>query len=223
MKIEVLESVDSTNSYIKRYVCGGEDVCVRALRQTGGRGTKGRSFLSQAGGIYTSRLTFYNGLKASDGFKIMVASCMAVVKTLLCYGLMPSVKWPNDVFCGDKKICGILIENRFDGNNVDWSIVGTGINVNNPIADEIKEVATSMKEQSGKDFNTEEVFLTFLANSDGVADMDEYRKYSRVIGKKIFAETSGGFAELNVLDISDDGRLVTDKGIFSSAEIKKIM
>ena len=64
MRIEQISVTDSTNEYVKRYLGGGEDVIVCARRQTGGKGTKGRSFSSCEGGVYLSVLNFYRDFPA---------------------------------------------------------------------------------------------------------------------------------------------------------------
>ena len=66
MKIEFLEETGSTNEYIKRYLNSGENRIVVAQKQTGGKGTKGRSFLSGEGGVYLSALTFYRDFSLKD-------------------------------------------------------------------------------------------------------------------------------------------------------------
>ena len=86
MRIEYLDEVDSTNTYIRRYLEEGEDVIVCARRQTGGRGTKGRSFCSEEGGVYLSALTFYPDLPVSRAFRIMTHSAVAVCCTFMAGG-----------------------------------------------------------------------------------------------------------------------------------------
>jgi len=164
MIIEHLAKVDSTNEYIKKYLKKRKDALVRADEQTAGKGTKGRSFISQKGGLYLSKLTFHEGLAVKDAWSIMVDSAMAVVKTLLAFNVEPQIKWPNDIWVNGKKICGILIQNGFCGDMVDYSLVGIGINVNNEIADEIKDIAISLKQALGKEISVESFFLSLMLN-----------------------------------------------------------
>ena len=133
MKIEFLEETDSTSKYIKRYVPFRENVAVCAKRQTGGRGTKGRSFLSEEGGVYLSFLTFYEDLPAAQLFRVMAHAAVSVCRTAERFGVFPRIKWSNDILAGGKKLCGILIENRLEGDRVDYSIVGIGLNVTNDV------------------------------------------------------------------------------------------
>ena len=103
IKREHFECISSTNDYAKSKRGEGGDLIVTASRQTGGRGTKGRSFSSDVGGTYLTKLTFYEGFPASRAFEIMAGAAVAVCKTLEAYGLAPVIKWANDVFVKDKK------------------------------------------------------------------------------------------------------------------------
>ena len=131
MKRIFLEETESTNKYAKAQRGAGENLLVVAERQTGGKGTKGRSFCSKKGGVYLSLLTFYQDFPASNAFQIMQGAAAAVCETLAFFGLSPKIKWPNDVYVGGKKICGILIENALKGRYIGSSVVGIGLNVFN--------------------------------------------------------------------------------------------
>ena len=144
MKIIQLEEVDSTNEYCKR-LSGESEVIVTAKRQSAGKGTKGRSFISDEGGLFVSVMRRYEKFDASQTFKIMVDSCVAVCRTLEFFGLNPVIRWANDVLVNGKKICGTLIENTFSGGDVSRSIIGVGININNALPEELKDIATSMR------------------------------------------------------------------------------
>ena len=151
------EEIASTNEYAKSQRCQGENLIVTAKRQFGGKGTKGRSFSSNEGGVYLSKLTFYEDFKACEAFKIMTNAAVAVCKTLQYFGLNPKIKWVNDVYVNDKKICGILIENVFSGDKISSSVVGVGLNVYNELPQELVAIATTMEKESGKRFLVEEV------------------------------------------------------------------
>ncbi|MBQ2718053.1 MAG: biotin--[Clostridia bacterium] len=220
MKIIRLEKTTSTNDYIKKFIKKGQDTLVLAKYQTEGRGTKGRSFSSDVGGIYLTRLKFYENLSASDAFSIVIDVSMAVVKTLLAFGLKPKIKWPNDILVGDKKICGILTENKIDNGQISYSIVGIGLNVTNKLDDELQSIATTMTEILGKvDF--EAVLMTLLFNLSGKSNMAEYARYSCVLGKDVTILEGGTEYKDRVEEVLPDGRIKLANGkILSSAEIK---
>ncbi len=220
MKIIRLEKTTSTNDYIKKFVKKGQDTLVIAKYQTKGRGTKGRSFSSDVGGIYLTRLKFYDNLSASDAFSIVCDVSMAVIKTLLAFGLKPKIKWPNDILVDGKKICGILTENKIDNGLISYSVVGIGLNVSNMLDGEIKPIATTMAEILGNvDF--EAVLMTLLFNLSAKSNMAEYARYSCVLGKDVTILEGDNEYQDRVEEILPDGRIKLANGkILSSAEIK---
>lgn len=206
MKIIELEEVDSTNEYCKRQNFA-DDVIVIAKRQTAGRGTKGRSFVSDDGGLYVTVVRHYNDFPAENAFQIMINSCVAVCKTLESFSIKPQIRWANDVLVGGKKICGTLIENTFGGNKIVRSIVGMGINVNNSIPDDLKEIATSIS-QHGAKVSVDEAKNVLLYNLQLDFSISDYKKYIHYFGSTVLLKTEGSERQVVVLDISDDGRLI---------------
>ena len=180
--IEHFEEMESTNLYIKEKREEGVDRIVTARRQTGGRGTKGRSFSSEEGGVYLSKLTFYEGFPAAQAFSIMASAAVAVCKTLVFYGFAPVIKWANDVYVNDKKICGILIENVFSGSNISSSIVGIGLNVYNVLPEELHSIATTMEQASGKRFSVEEVTQKLIEELRKERKIEEYISFIGYMG-----------------------------------------
>lgn len=178
------EELPSTNEYVKEYVQGGgkENRIVVAKKQSAGRGTKGRSFSSTEGGVYLTGLTHYAEYRAKDAFLIMAGAAVAVCRTLTAYGLSPKIKWPNDVFVADKKICGILIENVFSGNKLTRSIVGIGVNVSNTLPDDLQSIATTMREQ-GVSADAAEVTDRLIEEWKKGTSMDEYLSYLGYMGR----------------------------------------
>ncbi len=219
MKTISIESIDSTNTYLKKLKTPTEDTVIIAKKQTGGRGTKGRSFICEEGGVYMSLLRLYP-CKAENSFSIMMNSAVAVVKTLSAFDIKAKIKWPNDVIVNGKKICGILIENVFEGEYVSRSIVGIGLNVNNPIADEIKDIAISTKEVLGKEISVETVTATLIYNLYQPTTYEEYKKHLLYLGEEVTVITQKSTYKALIDDIMPNGNLKTSEGeILSSAEI----
>lgn len=207
MKIIRLEEVDSTNEYCKRIApCG--DVAVIALRQTGGRGTKGRSFSSAEGGLYISVMRGFENFPAERAFEIMVNACVAVCRTVESFNLTPVIRWANDVLVNGKKLCGTLIENTLSGGCVRRSVVGVGINVNNPLPESLSSVATSMKRESGKDLPLSAVRDIFLENFGKSFSVADYKKYINWFNRPVTLKTADGEMQATALDVEADGRLV---------------
>ena len=212
MKWIKFDEIPSTNDYVKSIRDGGEDVIVTAKRQTGGRGTKGRSFTSEDGGVYLSTLRFYKDFLAKDAFKIMSGAAVAVCETLRFFGLTPVIKWSNDIYVNGKKICGILIENTLSGKNISSSIVGVGLNVNTLFCGELSDIATSMLLESGKSFSVEEVTKKLIEELFKERTMEEYRAYLGFMGERV-----------TLIFVDDEGRLTAEingeRRVFSSAEV----
>ena len=221
MKIEYLDEVDSTNTYIRRYLEGGEDVIVCARRQTGGRGTKGRSFCSEEGGVYVSALNFYSDLHVSRAFRIMTHSAVAVCRTAKAFGAEAQIKWPNDVFAAGRKLSGTLIENVFSGDKVRCSIVGIGLNVNNDVS-ALGGIAVTLSELIGK-VKTETVRDELIANLMREDDFADYLSFVRFLGKEITVIEGDKSYPAIAREISEDGRLIADtesgRRALSAAEI----
>ena len=106
---------------------------VATYEQTAGRGQRGNSWEAAPGeNITMSMLLRPSHIRPSRQFVISQAVSVAIVDFLRRYlpGETVSVKWPNDIYVGDRKICGILIENTLAGSRLEYSIVGIGLNVN---------------------------------------------------------------------------------------------
>lgn len=132
MKIMVLESVDSTNEYLMREADTLESpLLVAARHQTAGHGQRGNSWESAAGENLTfSVLIRLEAFSPLSQFYISEAVSLSVVDFLALHGIEAMVKWPNDIYVGDRKICGILIRHSIAGNSISYSVIGVGINVN---------------------------------------------------------------------------------------------
>ncbi len=150
-----------------------EGAVVIAEEQNKGRGRFSRVWVSPAGlNLYMTvllrprqqQLPFMN-----------MAAALAVHQTVAdVTGITPTVKWPNDVRIGGRKLSGILVETEFDGNRLDHALVGIGVNVNLDVSrhPEIADTATSMRTAAGREFDRSEVLRSVLSNLD--------RWYSRV-------------------------------------------
>ena len=137
-----LDSVDSTNDEVRRRIDGFDNLSVLSvMSQSCGRGQRGNSWLSEPGKnlLFSIVLKYSDGLggstltppvQAYDQFVISQLTSLAVVDLLASHGIVARIKWPNDIYVGDRKICGMLIENAVRGKRLDTSIIGIGLNVN---------------------------------------------------------------------------------------------
>lgn len=226
-KIEYFEELDSTNEYVKlKRVAGVERIAV-AKRQTGGRGTKGRSFSSESGGVYLSMLRFPENLLAKDAFTIMAGAAVAVCKTLSRFGLNPVIKWANDIYVNDKKICGILIENVFSGKFVRSSVVGIGVNVCNSLPEDLLAIATTMQRETGNCFSVEEVRDTLISELGKPHSMEEYLSYLGYMGRTVRLLFSDKSVHATLISVDEEGGLTVEiDGVrqrLTSAEVSLVI
>ena len=216
-KIIELDEIDSTNDFCKR-LNFEEDVIVTAQRQLKGKGTNGRSFSSQEGGLYLSVMRRYENFDYKNTFSIMINACVAVCKTVERFGLKPTVKWANDVLVGGKKVCGTLIENRLGADNVCTSIVGIGLNVNNALPEELGETATTLSVEKGKKIPLKKVRDCLIKNIRNSYTVEDYKQYVDWFGEEVYLDKNGEQTAAVALDVDGDGSLVCK----IKDEIKKI-
>ena len=131
MEFEVIhiEETDSTNRWLKEH--GEGNMVVVADYQTAGRGCGTNQWESERGkNLLFSVLLHPVEIPARDQFRISMAVSVALCEMLSQYADGFSIKWPNDIYWNDRKICGILIENQLQGSYMRDSIIGIGLNVN---------------------------------------------------------------------------------------------
>ncbi len=207
-KIFRFDSLSSTNDYAKTLT---ENSFVIAKKQTGGRGTKGRSFSSNEGGVYLTKVSFDK--KPTDkAFLIMASAAVAVCKVLESYGVQPKIKWANDVYVHDKKICGILIENRLSGRFLSSSIVGVGLNVSNSLEEELSPIATTLCSVLGKKISVNEVadkLMEFLLEEYPI---EEYVKRVGYLDREILLIEGEKQTKVYALKVDLDGSLLVKDG-----------
>jgi BirA family biotin operon repressor/biotin-[acetyl-CoA-carboxylase] ligase len=179
--------------------------------------------VSEKGGVYLSKLTFFDNYLAKDAFLIMAGAAVAVCKTLAFFNLRAQIKWANDIFVNGKKICGILIENTFSGKNVASSVVGIGLNVCNRLPKELSLIATSMHAESSKVCSVEEVEERLLANLTETGIENKYETYLGFMGEEVTLILGEERILATLLFVDERGNLVarTAEGEkrFSSAEV----
>lgn len=132
MDFIILEEVDSTNSYVALHAEQLADMTmVAAETQTAGRGQRGNTWESEPGRNLTATLLFRPvGIAPRDQFSISEATALAVTDWLRSEGVDSEIKWPNDIYVGGRKICGILIEHSVTSSAIEHSRIGFGININ---------------------------------------------------------------------------------------------
>lgn len=129
-----IPSISSTNSELKRIQSTEtlpEFYAIRTGFQSAGKGQIGNSWEAQRGkNLLFSLLLRPHQIEIHEQFIISQMVSLAIVKVLQTYNVESVIKWPNDIYVGDKKLGGILIENSLRGSKIDYTIVGIGLNIN---------------------------------------------------------------------------------------------
>ena len=232
------EEIDSTNEEAKRRFLKGEraSLLISADYQSAGKGRNGRSFYSPKDtGIYFSYLC---GNVPKEEFRnlIFITTAAAVFVTdelIRITGADAGIKWVNDVYVNGKKVCGILAEAMF-AQDCAGIVTGIGINLTTEVfPDEIREIAASVgsfREEELKKIKEEillsvgERFAEFFERFDDekyrLSILEEYRKYSLVIGKEVsFYEQSEQPVSAEAVGIEEDGGLLVR---LKSGEMRKL-
>lgn len=221
--LRVFEEIDSTNTYAKDIqVTMLKPLLVVADRQTAGRGRLGRSFASPGGtGIYMTialRPTFPLEQAPYVTMAVAVAVCRAIEKVA---GVEGRIKWVNDIFHQNKKICGILTEaqTNFETGKIDKLIIGIGVNCfPGSFPDEIKDIAGSIA-SSADAFSrgklTAEIFnetMDMLKSLTSMQFLSEYRSKCFILGKNIRVHPSldQNSIRARAIDIDENGGLVVE-------------
>lgn len=161
-----LSETTSTNNHLRGLV-GKEPLpegsLVVAEYQTAGRGQPGNTWESEAGrNLMFSIILYPDFLPANRQFLISQIAALSVKETLDKYVSGITVKWPNDIYWHDRKICGMLIENDLTGHTLFYSVIGIGININQQQFHSNAPNPVSLTQITGREYDREEILDTFL-------------------------------------------------------------
>ena len=243
------EQTDSTNIRAKEFVCSKKDenpqeekkhLPIRAIfvadSQTNGKGRLGRNFFSPKNcGIYLSIVYNTDFLEYEEDVTLITPKvAVSICKTLEKFGCKNcKIKWVNDIYINEKKVCGILTEgilSNFQKGKINPAIIGIGINLQedkNGFPEELSKIATSanikfeLREQIINQLLLE--ILTDLKKENHISVMSEYKNRSNLIGKtvNVIENTfSGQSYQAQVVDISEKGHLLVKKKLQDSFEEK---
>lgn len=220
MKVEIFDEIDSTNNYLKNLAKdkSQNNILVVANYQTNGRGRLGRTFISdKSNGIYMSLLVRPN-ISINDAKKITCLTAVSINNAINeLTGLNSKIKWVNDIYINNKKVCGILTEAQtsIEEGIIDYVIIGIGINVYKREFDEsIKNIATSLEDE-GAIISRNELIIQIIKYIDKYLNdftndiyMKEYQNSSCIVGKEVELNIRGNIFTATVLKINDEGELV---------------
>ena len=213
------DEVSSTNDVAREWAKSvlHERLVVVADNQTNGRGRRGASWVTPAGEALAFSLVLRPTMVRSLWPRLALVSGLAVAKVLESRGLYAEVKWPNDVHIDGKKICGILLESIDN-----FVVIGVGVNINvSSFPAELENIATSMKCETGFDYNREELLENFISSIMLHAQMvehqfdlllDSIRERCALTGKRVTLTTSGELLEGVIAGLANNGDILLDCG-----------
>ena len=188
-----LETADSTNSELRRHIAGLDNLSIVAAReQTAGRGQGTHTWFASPGENLTFSILYrFDGacaLAGSAALMITQVTTLALRDYLLGRGVSARIKWPNDIWVDERKICGILIENILEAGMVRESIVGIGLNLNETDWPPELPNPVSLHELTGRRYEPETELVALhkeirrrfgqLASPDGRCSLqEEFGKY----------------------------------------------
>lgn len=215
-----LDSCPSTNTRLAEIAPTlAADTVVVAREQTAGRGQRGNSWEAAPGLNLTCSILMFNrhGLKAARQFALSEAVSLGIVDTLRHFlggDHSVAVKWPNDIYSGDKKICGILIENAISGSEISRSIIGVGVNVNQREFVSGAPNPVSIFNLLGHETPVDEVLEVMIENIYRRVDMsldDLHAEYCRNLWRKCrnsYIDVASGVRfSASIADVLPDGTL----------------
>jgi BirA family transcriptional regulator, biotin operon repressor / biotin---[acetyl-CoA-carboxylase] ligase len=224
----ILSTTESTNNYAMAKLHAGmvdHGTCFFAIEQTHGRGQRGKQWLSNPGDniTMTTAVVPSGAISANvTAFPFVLSAAMA----LGCYDFIKdcglpavSIKWPNDVYSGDRKAAGILIENSYRGTTWDRAVVGTGVNINQERFPPEAGKAVSFKMITGQHYDTihlgKKLFGSLLRRFDRLksdpvaAIMEEYNSHLYRKGEQVKLRKGSIVFSARIEGVSANGQLIT--------------
>ena len=225
----ILDQVDSTNNYAMAMI--HEELALHGMawfstNQTAGKGQRGKIWETNPGdnialsiAIKPNRL-FWESSFPFNAFIALI--CREFIENTI--GQNVSIKWPNDLWIGDRKAVGLLIENKYRGNSWNWSVVGIGINVNQLVFSAQAKQATSLRQITGKLFDPEilakqlhQKILSALENVNSTQLNDIIVEYNRFLYKKgkqaLLIVDNNVQIETTIVAVNELGQLVTKDAV----------
>ena len=229
----------STNSYLAA-LCDSrtlpELTCVYTAFQSSGRGQRGNSWESEDGkNLLFSFVLFPDFVEARKQFCLSQITAIALQETLSQYADGITIKWPNDIYWRDRKLCGTLIENDLTGQHITRSISGTGVNLNQETFVSDAPNPVSLKQITGRDFDSLGMLSEIMSRvawhyarlkAGGTDDLrSAYLSHLyRREGMHPYSDKDGSFVA-RIIGIEPSGKLMLedDKGVMREYMFKEVV
>lgn len=216
-----LESVDSTNNYTANRAKLNDlphGAVILAVEQTQGRGQMGTEWLAEPGANLTFSVFLDNvNLSVERQFILTKIVSLALTDFLADSGVTATIKWPNDIYVGDRKICGVLIENSLQGMTIKRSIIGIGLNTNQKQFGNLE--ATSLILETRQFRSNDDVLFSFIRRLNerfdqeakpSILDTDYLNRLRWLREERTFEDAQGMFQGV-LLGVNESGKLIVSK------------
>lgn len=233
-----LDTVNSTNEYASKILKEKklpEGTIIYSLEQTRGRGLGENSWESEKGkNILLSLVLYPKFLKVKDQFLLSKAISLGIANYCKIVTNHINIKWPNDIYYKDKKLAGILIENSIRGSQIDKSIIGIGLNLNQKLFLSDAPNPISLKKITGKDYSIDKEIISMrdniyyyysklreseysLLNDKYLTNLYNYNKHNKYKSKDVVFEAK-------ITGVNEFGhlQLITRDGEKKEFELKEI-
>ena len=175
MKIEHYEQINSTHKYAQTIAqdLESDKKVIIADEQTEGIGTKGRSWYTGKGNNIAMTIILHTKRKIDEIKELPIEVAKVVQKSIKeLYNYDLEIKEPNDLMLNNKKICGILTQTSTQGEKINYILISLGFNVNETrFSKEVKDIATSLKNEYKKEFDKKEIISKILENIEKEIDI----------------------------------------------------
>ncbi|MCI8837903.1 MAG: biotin--[acetyl-CoA-carboxylase] ligase [Hungatella sp.] len=225
-RVVYYEETDSTNTRAKVLAEEGapSGTLVVAEKQNAGKGRRGRGWSSPPGSGVWMSVVLRPDIEPSHASMLTLTAALGVSEGIYrVTGIMPQIKWPNDLVLSGKKICGILTEMTTEMDTIQYVVTGMGINVNTPeFPKELKDKASSLYLETGRTwrrgpligamaFALGEYYERFLAAGDLGTLKGEYESRLANLNRQVTVLASGGEYRGTCLGIDRQGELLVER------------
>lgn len=217
------EEISSTNDYAIELVRSKNVLDFTVIKtefQTKGRGQIGNHWVSDKGkNLLFSLILHPTHIPANNQFILSQCVALALRDVVANFCELVTVKWPNDIYVGNKKIAGILIENVLKGKNIESSIIGIGLNVNQSDFADVPN-PTSLQNEFSQDLNRDEILQLFLSSfenyylqsqNDKSSVQEKYLQNLYLLNTQNLFKDKDGLFFGEITSVASDGKLqITD-------------
>lgn len=240
----IIPELDSTNSYLSKMIAENNSLpnlfSVIALNQTQGRGQRGNQWASAPEQNLTFSFVLRSGLlRPAEQYATSEYAALGLLKTVARY--LPeeqkpllSIKWPNDIYYGERKIAGILIEHSITGDLIDYTVVGIGLNLNQTSFPDNLPNPTSLALITGQQYELTEVHARLMRRFGFMLEefmLGNYAEVHRGYMQRLYRRSglhtyrdAGGVFRASIKNVLPTGQIVLERedGSLSTYALKEV-